>query len=83
MYEIAVSVFNISPFPKTVLVVPPAAVPDDSYFTNKVRSSVPSPATALTTFAITPVVAPVSFVPIKSVLKFSVVCTVEPTVNVA
>ena len=31
----------------------------------------------LTTFAITPEVAPVSFVPTKLVLKFSVVCATD------
>ena len=66
------------------MVVPPATVPEDSYLTNRVRSSVVSAAVELITFAITPVVAPVSFVPTKLVLKFSVVCATESTsVNVA
>ena len=65
------------------MVVPPETVPEDSYLTNIVRSSVSSAAIVLTTFAITPVVTPVSFTPTKLVLKFSVVCATElPSVNV-
>ena len=64
------------------MVVPPATVPEDSYLTNAVRSSEPSAAEVLITFAITPVVTPVSFTPTKLVLKFSAVCVVPLTVNV-
>ena len=59
------------------MVVPPATVPEDSYLTNTVRSSVVSAAVVLITFAITPVVTPVSYTPTKLVLKFSIVCATE------
>ena len=83
VYEIAASVVNDSPLENVLLVVPPAAVPDFSYFTNKVRSLVESAACVFTTFATTPEVTPVSNFPTKSVLKFSTVCVTESTVNVA
>ena len=44
VYEIAESVVIDSPLENVLLVVPPAAVPDFSYFTNIVRSLVESAA---------------------------------------
>ena len=82
VYPIAISVFKISPLENCLLVVPPAAVPDFSYFTNMVRSLVESAAWEPTTFATTSEVAPVSVFPIKLVLKFSTVCVTVSTVNV-
>ena len=83
VYEIAVSTFNTSPLANCLLVSPPASVPDFSYFTNIVRSLEESAACVPTTFATTFEVAPVSFFPTKSVLKFSAVCVVEPEIKVA
>ena len=77
-------VVNTSSLSNTNLVVPPATVPEDSYLTNMVRSSVPSAATVLITFATTSEVTPVSVFPTKSALKFSIVCATERSeVNVA
>ena len=64
---IAVSVLSASPLLKVKFVAAFTAVPDFSYFINRVKSSESSAATVPTTFATTSEVAPVSFLPIKDV----------------